>query len=221
MRIRLGKKTAQWGLEELQARMVNYREVMIDLGTGDGQFVYRHAAAHPDSFCIGLDAVGENMQEASSRTLRKPARGGLPNALFVVAGVESLPDELSGLADLITVNFPWGSLLKALVAPEPEILQSVARLAKPGARFIALLNYSVFKDPDYVERLGLPNLDEETVTLLLEPAYAAAAIRLTGYSRLRAEVPHRTTWGQHLILGSARETLMLEALINSEIRETR
>jgi 16S rRNA (adenine(1408)-N(1))-methyltransferase len=213
MRIQLGKKTAEWGARELNDRMADYQQILIDLGTGDGQFVYRQAAANPGLFCIGLDAVGENMREASARTLRKPARGGLPNAVFVIASVESLPAELTGLADLITVNFPWGSLLKAFASPDPEILAAVARLAKPGARLVALLNYSVFRDQNYVQRLGLPEFDQETVTRILKPAYAEVSIEITGHALLHAEVPHRTSWGQHLTLGSSRETLMLEALI--------
>lgn len=214
MRIQVGKKTQDVSSDELKGRMDAYQKVLIDIGTGDGLFVYRWAAENPDVFCIGVDAVGENMREASSKSLKKPARGGRPNTLFVVASVESLPVELNDTADTITVNFPWGSLLKALVLPEAQILKGVARLAKPRARFVALLNYSVFKDQDYSDRIGLPALNEETITEVLKPAYAAASIHITGYAFLGKEVPHRTSWGQRLILGGARETLMIEGLIS-------
>lgn len=215
MRIQLGKKTVEISAEETQAKIANYKEVLIDLGTGDGQFVYRWAASHPQTFCIGLDAVAENMRDASARTLKKPARGGLPNALFVVASAELLPAELSGIADVITINFPWGSLLKALISPEPEILRAIAGLAKCGAKLIILLNYTVFKDQDYVKRMGFPDLEQKTVETILKPAYSKLCIEITNYAFLNKDVPHRTSWGQHLIRGSSRETLMLEATIAS------
>ena len=42
------------------------------------------------------------------------AVGPLPNLLLVIAAVESLPAELTALADEVTVYFPWGSLLEAI-----------------------------------------------------------------------------------------------------------
>lgn len=135
--------------------------------------------------------------------------------MFVIASVENLPPELSGIADTVTVNFPWGSLLKALVECDADILKAIARLARPGARFVALLNYSVFKDQDYADRIGLPPLTAETIDAVLRPAYEAASISIVSHSFLQKEVPHRTSWGQHLILGSARQTLMIEGLINT------
>jgi 16S rRNA (adenine(1408)-N(1))-methyltransferase len=49
------------------------------------------AAAQPDRLVIGVDASAAAMAAASRRAAARPARGGLPNALFVVAAVESLP----------------------------------------------------------------------------------------------------------------------------------
>lgn len=213
MRIQLGKKTLEISAEELYARIINYKQVLVDVGTGDGQFVYRWAVSHPDIFCIGLDAVAENMREVSARTLKKPARGGLSNALFVVASAELLPAELSDIADVVTINFPWGSLLRALVTPQPEILRAIASMAKRGTKLIVLLNYSVFKDQDYIKRMGFRDLDKETVESVLKPGYAESGIEIVTYAFLEKDVPHRTSWGQHLILGSSRETLMLEAII--------
>ena len=40
----------------------------------------------------------------------------LPNALFVVAAAERVPAELHGLADELTILFPWGSLLRGALA---------------------------------------------------------------------------------------------------------
>jgi hypothetical protein len=65
---------------------------------------------------IGIDANAASMADASRRAARPVKRGGLPNALFVVAAAENLPSELGGWAEAVTVHFPWGSLLRGLLA---------------------------------------------------------------------------------------------------------
>jgi len=72
------------------------------------------------------------MAHASHRAGRPAARGGRPNALFVVAGIESPPPELVGRADLVTVLFPWGSLLRGMLGLEPRAMAGLASLVGPG-----------------------------------------------------------------------------------------
>ena len=52
------------------------------------------AAAQPDRLVVGVDANAAGMATASRRAAARPARGGLPNALFVLAAAEALPAEL-------------------------------------------------------------------------------------------------------------------------------
>ena len=59
---------------------------VVDIGAGTGAFVYEAARRRPDWFCVGLDAERRGMAALAARSLRKPARGGLGNVLFVVAG---------------------------------------------------------------------------------------------------------------------------------------
>src|SRR5690606_22030096 len=95
---------------ELAGIMAGYDRVAIDIGTGDGRFAYAYAADHPDTFVIGLDPVKEAVREFSGRARRKPARGGLPNLIYVMASIEQPPAELAGRCDILFVNLPWGSL---------------------------------------------------------------------------------------------------------------
>ncbi len=74
------------------------------------------ARAEPAAFVIGIDASAAAMAEASRRAARPAARGGVANALFVVAAAERPPIELLGIADEVTINFPWGSLLRGALA---------------------------------------------------------------------------------------------------------
>jgi 16S rRNA (adenine(1408)-N(1))-methyltransferase len=112
---------------------------VIDLGTGDGRYVVAAAAADPKTFVIGVDASAGAMAEASRRAARPAGRGGLPNALFVVAAAEALPPELHGLADVVAIHLPWGSLLRGALALDDDVAAGIARLVAPAGRVEILL----------------------------------------------------------------------------------
>jgi 16S rRNA (adenine(1408)-N(1))-methyltransferase len=76
------------------------------------------------------------MVEAS----RRASRRGPPDALFVVAAAESLPVELHGFADELTIHFPWGSLLRGVLAADPEIVRNLISVTRPGAVTSMLLS---------------------------------------------------------------------------------
>jgi 16S rRNA (adenine(1408)-N(1))-methyltransferase len=108
--------------------------VTIDVGTGDGRAVLAAAAREPASLVLGLDANAASMAEASRRAASPVRKGGLPNAAFVVAAAEAPPAELTAVAGLVTVRFPWGSLLRGLVGRDGAVAAGLAGLvADPGA----------------------------------------------------------------------------------------
>jgi 16S rRNA (adenine(1408)-N(1))-methyltransferase len=200
-----------------RARLDSAAEVVIDLGTGDGRFVLRTARARPGALVIGVDALAEPMEASASRAARKPARGGAANAWFVAADAVAPPAALAGRATLVTVNYPWGSLLRAVAAPEAEGLGAVAGLVRPGGRLLALLNASAAEDSAYAERLDLPPLDGEHLRESLVPGWTAAGLEVVEARLLDPgeEPPHRTSWGQRLVRGSGRDTLLVSAVRSS------
>jgi 16S rRNA (adenine(1408)-N(1))-methyltransferase len=171
----------------------------VDLGTGDGRFVLAHAAAHPDRLVLGIDAHHAAMADASRRAARPQERGGLPNARFVVSSLEALPAELDALADLVTVQFPWGSLRAAAAGHEPTLTARLARLVRPGGRLDLLLADAERDggrpvDPEAVhavyERVGLRPVDTRPASL----ADAVAAHSSWGKRLLRHPAPGRCAW---------------------------
>jgi 16S rRNA (adenine(1408)-N(1))-methyltransferase len=188
--------------------------VHVDLGTGDGKFVLRAARAEPDVLHVGIDALAEPMGEAAARAARKPARGGVPNALFVAADALAPPPELAGRAALVTVNYPWGSLLRAVAAPD---LGAIPVLLAPGGRLVALLNASAAEDSAYAERLELPPLDGGHLRERLIPGWEAAGLEVRDARLLGPgeEPPFRSSWGQRLVRGSGRDTVLVEAVSSS------
>jgi 16S rRNA (adenine(1408)-N(1))-methyltransferase len=86
--------------------LARYAAATVDIGTGDGRYVLATARREPDRLVVGIDANADVMANASRRAAGSPKRGGLPNALFVVAAAEALPAELHGTADVLTAHFP-------------------------------------------------------------------------------------------------------------------
>jgi len=114
--------------------------VIIDIGTGDGRFVYQSARQNPNKFYIGIDPNVRPLEKISEKIHRKPAKGGAPNVLFVQAAIEDLPAELDGVADEVHVHFPWGSLLRAVATGDVDILRNVRRICAPGAMLEVVIN---------------------------------------------------------------------------------
>ena len=107
--------------------------VVIDIGTGDGLFVYQSARLNPRKFYIGVDANPRPLEKISEKIHRRPQQCGVPNALFVQAAVESLPQELDGVADEVHVHFPWGSLLRAVAVGDGVVLRNLRRICATDA----------------------------------------------------------------------------------------
>ena len=128
------------GLQEL---IRQYEAVVVDLGTGDGRWLHRRARSQPSILCFGIDANAAALRDVSYRATRKPARGGLTNVRFIAAGAQSLPGAQRTVADEVWVAYPWGSLLGAVLGPEPSILRRMAGVLKPRGLIRVAINESV------------------------------------------------------------------------------
>jgi 16S rRNA (adenine(1408)-N(1))-methyltransferase len=127
-----GRRSLDLDLTELNARLTNYNRVTLDLGTGDGKFALHHARTFPHHFVIGVDACRENLREHS--------RAKLPNALFIIASAQDLPNELNGLISHITINFPWGSLLESLLDGDPSLMCGLSCISRASTCIDIRLN---------------------------------------------------------------------------------
>lgn len=187
--------------------------VIVDVGTGDGRYVYRSARANPGKFYIGIDVQRKALEKLSEKIHRNPEKGGVPNALFVHAPVEELPEELNGVADEIHIHFPWGSLLRAVAVGDRQVLGGLCRMAAPGAWLEVLIGIDESRDSREAARLALPPLTEEYVESTLVPRYALAGfdVEESGISA-HSEWPHtETTWGKRLGDNSDRQLLFIVA----------
>ncbi len=187
--------------------------MIVDVGTGDGSFVYQLARRHPDRFYLGIDAQASALEKTSEKIHRKPAKGGLPNVLFIQAAVEALPPELDGVADEVHVHFPWGSLLGAVATGDETILRNLRRICAPGAWLEVVVALDPERDRAEIERLGLSPLSPEFLETVLIPRYRAAGFEVVECgSPPPAEWPRlHTAWAQRLRGNAGRQLSYLIA----------
>ena len=173
---------------------------MIDIGTGDGVFVYQCARQNPKKFYIGIDANPRPLEKISEKIHRKPAKGGLPNVLFIQAAVEDLPDELDGIADEVHVHFPWGSLLRAVATGDRVVLDNLRRICSADALLEVVIGLDPERDSSEIERLGLQPLSTAYIDAVLVPRYRDAGFEIVERGvLLPSEWPKlQTSWAKRL-----------------------
>ncbi|MCM3874068.1 MAG: class I SAM-dependent methyltransferase [Pyrinomonadaceae bacterium] len=145
--------------------------IVIDIGTGDGLFVSECARQNPRKFYIGIDANARPLEKISEKIHRKPAKGGLPNVLFLQAAVEDLPSELDSVADEVHVHFPWGSLLGAVANGNEAVLRNLRRICSRDALLEIVIGFDPARDVAELSRLQIPSLSLDYIDSCLAPRY--------------------------------------------------
>jgi 16S rRNA (adenine(1408)-N(1))-methyltransferase len=183
---------------------------VLDIGTGDGAYVYKAARKDPQRFYIGLDANAENMMAFAKKASSSMKKGGLSNLLYVVASSENLPEELNDLVDHISILFPWGSLLRAVAAPEQGFLEGLRRLARPKATFKALYSYESEIERKVIDEFALRALCKESLDAL-KYDYRRAGFSIKWRMVPQAELKGfpTTTWAKRLAYGRPRPCVEL------------
>ncbi|MBE7188103.1 class I SAM-dependent methyltransferase [Jatrophihabitans endophyticus] len=210
MRQVVGRRTFELSPAELGARRADHDGLLLDVGTGDGKHVLAVARARPGLLVVGLDAGPDAMRPTAARAAQKPAKGGVPNALFVWGAVEALPDGLDGVTELHSL-MPWGSLLRAFVTPDPTILESLGARCVPGAQFLLTINLHAWRPP--VPEVGTtPEPTVESALSTLAPSYASAGWTIDSATYPGADelADLGTSWTKRL--GSTRDDLAVLAL---------
>ncbi len=206
MHIVKGKATRQVDAAEVAAWARNYCEAMLDLGAGDGRFVRELAARHPATAAIGVDLCVANVRTAS----RKASE----NALFVIADALALPAELRQMATSVTINFPWGSLLRGLLNGDPGLLSGLIATSRPGALVQMRLNAGALEEEGWTLESGA---DRVVMNL--------AAAGLTGVTASHLARPDLrripTTWARKLAFGRDPRAVQIEAMLPGDPRYAR
>lgn len=185
--------------------------IVVDIGTGDGSFVYHAAKENPNKFFIGIDANAKPLSKISEKIYRGVKKGGLPNALFLLAAVEDLPLELNGAADEVHVHFPWGSLLAAFALGQEQILQDVRRICAREALLEVVIGLDMEKDRVELSKLGIAEFSPAYVRNYLQNCYGRAGFEIRETGELVDWSALHTTWMKRLRTNQNRELTYLIA----------
>ena len=129
--------------------------------------------------------------------------------MFVQASLKTLPAEFEPIADEITMNYPWGSLLHAVALPEVHSLSKLAAIAKHGAVVEVYINIHPLCDAAYAGRIGLSDALLMTDRNGFVAAYSQTGLAVTEIADF-SDRPRATRWGKQLAHGS-RQILRVRA----------
>lgn len=193
-----GNKTEKMDADELKQLVGGFKTIILDLGTGDGRFVYKNALKNPGVFYIGMDPSEKQLRISAREIQRKK----LDNILLVVGSAEQSPVELCGLADVIYVNFPWGTLLETFAKPVEQNLRNIFGLLKESGTVEVIFGYNESLEPSETKRLSLPAIDIDYIKGVLVPEYGKMGLNITKFGRFDTEAQKvETTWNKKLKTG--------------------
>ena len=195
--------------------------IVIDIGTGDGRFVYQCARQNPRKFYIGIDANPRPLEKVSEKIHRKPDKGGLPNVLFIQAAIEDLPSELDGVADEVHVHFPWGSLLRVVATGDETGLGNLRRICAPDAVVEIVIGIDTARDRTEIARLGLDVSSLNPINQELSSQYRAAGFEIleTGVVDKSEWRRLQTSWARRLTGNQSRTVIYIIARATSDNAE--
>jgi 16S rRNA (adenine(1408)-N(1))-methyltransferase len=188
--------------------MGRHERLVVELGSGDGSAVMAAARADATTLCVGIDTDAAAPREASSRAARPAHRGGLPNALFLAADGRTLPEAFRGRIDEVRIILPWGSLLRAVLAADPDLVSAVASGLRPGGRARVLVSLT----PRDMPALGALAVDQPLV--VLARSLEGAGLEVAGPRAVTADdlASLRSSWARRLGIPTRRPATLLEAV---------
>lgn len=182
--------------------------------------MFRSALADPCTFYIGIDANSKPLQKVSIKAERAFRKERCVNAMFVRASAEHLPGELYGTADFASINFPWGSLLGAVLRPDASFLSTLQQILRPGGELSLVTGIDPEKDRNELARLGLERISGSALADRIRESYSAAGFTCVDVKETRdpGRLPE-TTWARKLRTSGSRTLLTLSCRSQRKILE--
>jgi 16S rRNA (adenine(1408)-N(1))-methyltransferase len=203
MRLVIGNNKKELSESEFKKITKGFKRVEIDLGTGDGRFVFKNALVSPETLFIGVDPSEKQLEIYSKKVLRKK----LKNALFVVGSVEHLPPELLSSTNRLYITLPWGTLLESIVKPTQSKVFELAGMLKKDGKIEMILGYSPEFEPSETKRLNLPEIDDGLMNNSIVPIFKNCGLELKKLECVTKEQLKdiETTWAKKLKFGKDRK----------------
>jgi 16S rRNA (adenine(1408)-N(1))-methyltransferase len=199
----IGNKIKEINKAEFFEITSGYLHTEIDLGTGDGRFIYKNSLLRKDVFFVGIDPAEKQLKIYAKKAVREKAK----NLIYVIGSIEILPGELNGIADRVYINLPWGTLLENIVKPKKTQLSKLYGLLKEDGELEIILGYAPELEPKETTRLDLPLINLDLVRNELVPAFESAGFHTKEYYEMSKKqlAVEETTWAKRLRYGKDRK----------------
>lgn len=149
---------------------------------------------------MGVEPNHAGLVEASRKA------GKLDNLRFVSGSLEQLPGCFAGSAASVSILFPWGSLLRAVAAPEPAALERLRRLLASHGTIELVTAIDRNTDGAELARLGLASFSVESMA----PGWRAFDFDVD-LTALPEDHPYQTTWWRRIRQRGSRGATLLTA----------
>ncbi len=196
-----GDKKNEMDKNSLREMCSKHKKVILDLGTGDGRFVYKNALKNKNSLYIGLDPAEKQIQIYSKKANRRR----LKNALYILGSLEKIPEELLSSTDKIFVNLPWGTLLEKIVRSNETYTKRLSKILKNDGEIEIIFGYVPELEPSETERLNLPKIENESDVLKAFSTFKKMFEVVEMKRLLKVDLDKiETTWAKKLKFGKDR-----------------
>ncbi|MFZ2664220.1 MAG: class I SAM-dependent methyltransferase [Patescibacteria group bacterium] len=210
MRLIAGNKQKELSYEEFQKTIKKYSSIALDIGTGDGRFVYKSSIHNPNTLYMGIDPSEKQLQVYSKRAVRKK----INNVLFIVGSIENFPINDDEIIDEIHITLPWGTLLESIAKPTKNTISKLSKLLKKDGKLEIIFGYTPEFEPSETKRLDLPVIGDGLIQDTIIPLFESCKLTLSICKELsKKELKEiETTWAKKLHFGKNRKIYYISFL---------
>jgi 16S rRNA (adenine(1408)-N(1))-methyltransferase len=184
-----------------------FEKNFLDIGTGDGRFIYKSALKNRNFLYIGIDPAS-NLKEYQREINRKR----LNNGLLINSSIENFNPVVSEYFDQISIILPWGNLLKYTATCDAEFFAKLNHWLKSSGTIEIIFGFNEELEEKETKRLNLKELDERELEYLKGlysnlKNYKLETFQTVPYKNLEN---FETTWAKKLSFGAKRKYIYIQ-----------
>lgn len=179
----------------------NFQKKFLDIGTGDGRYVYKKALENPSNLYLGIDPA-KNIEEYQREINRKR----LKNAVLIQSSIENYNPDYLDYFDEISIILPWGNLLKYCVTVDLDFFAKVCKWLKPNGDIKIIFGFNEELEEKQTKKLNLKNLNDKEIEFLKNNYSKIPNLKLVSFENvfyLNLETIE-TSWAKKLKHGADR-----------------
>lgn len=181
---------------------LNFEKNFLDIGTGDGRYIYKNALANPNHLYIGIDPAS-NLREYQREINRKK----LKNATLINSSIENYQPEVENYFDKITIILPWGNLLKYTVTVDSDFFLKIIKWLKKEGNIEIIFGFNEELEEKETKRLNLTELTDKEIEFIRNKYQKLPQTQLLEFKELsNKELKNfETSWAKKLSFGADRK----------------